>query len=285
MKLSVVIPCLNGARTLGDQFDALARNRWSQPWEVVFADNGSTDGSVELVSRYHARVPNLRIIDASGRRGQPYATNTGVHAAVGESILFADADDVVDDGWLAAMGNALERFEFVACRTDGEKLNPPQARNSPQRTGLQEGTFPPWMPHAGCGTMGLHKALFEKLGDFDESLPYVNDTEYCIRAGVLGVKIQFVPEAVLYLRNRSGARAFLRQSMNWAEWGVPVAKRYWPAGEPTWPFWRDYLLDWFRVFRLARHARCPWGKYSFAWRFGRQLGRTKGILKHGGVPV
>jgi glycosyltransferase involved in cell wall biosynthesis len=285
MKVSVVIPCLNGARTIGEQLDAITRNKWSQPWELVFADNGSTDGSVHIVESYRGRIANLRIVDASRRPGQPFATNTGVHAARGRSILFTDADDIVDDDWLAAMGDALEDHEFVACRTDGEKLNPPALRNSPQRVGLQPGTFPPWLPHVGCGTMGLHKALFEKLGDFDEALPYVNDTEYCIRAGVHGVKIHYVPDAVLYMRSRSNFRAHLRQCANWSEWAVPVAKRYWTPGEPTWPFWRSYLIDWFNLVRLARHARCPHGKYPFAWCLGRQLGRTKGILKHHGVPV
>ncbi|HET9225168.1 MAG TPA: glycosyltransferase, partial [Thermoanaerobaculia bacterium] len=44
-KLSVVIPCLNAEATLGDQLEALAGQGWSGEWEVIVADNGSTDGS------------------------------------------------------------------------------------------------------------------------------------------------------------------------------------------------------------------------------------------------
>ncbi len=98
MKLSVVIPCLNAVRTLGDTLEALARQQWTQPWELVFADNGSTDGSVDLALTFKDRIPNLRVVDASLRRGQPFALNTGAHAALGESIAFTDADDQVADG-------------------------------------------------------------------------------------------------------------------------------------------------------------------------------------------
>ncbi|MBF2059991.1 glycosyltransferase family 2 protein, partial [Fischerella thermalis] len=43
MKVSVIIPCLNAAETIGVQLEALANQQWSQPWEVIIADNGSTD--------------------------------------------------------------------------------------------------------------------------------------------------------------------------------------------------------------------------------------------------
>src|SRR4051812_10229895 len=103
MKLSVVIPCLNGVPTLRETLEALARQKWDHPWEVVYADNGSTDGSIELAETFRGRIPNLRFVDASIRRGQPFALNTGAHAARGESIAFTDADDQVADGWVAAM--------------------------------------------------------------------------------------------------------------------------------------------------------------------------------------
>ena len=61
--LSVVIPCLNGAATLGVQLAALARQEWSEPWEVLLADNGSTDGSAELALGYRDRLPGVRVVD------------------------------------------------------------------------------------------------------------------------------------------------------------------------------------------------------------------------------
>ncbi len=135
--------------------------------EVVLADNGSTDETVAIVSAYKGRVPNLRIIDASARRGQPYALNRGATAASGESIVFCDADDLVGEGFVAAMGNALTRYDFVACRLDLERLNPPwivASRGRPQSVGLQQYRYPPYLPHAGGGTIGVKRLLYASVG-------------------------------------------------------------------------------------------------------------------------
>lgn len=287
MQLSVVIPCLNGVHTLGAQLDALAEQRWDRPWEVIVADNGSTDGSLELLKSYQQRMPNLRIVDASRHRGQPFATNAGARASEAVSLAFVDADDVVADGWVAAIGDALDEHEFVACRTDGDVLNPPGLRASPQKLGLQPGWFPPFLPHAGGGTIGLRRELFLKLGEFDEALPYVGDVEYCTRAGLQGVQIHFVPAAVLYLRNRPSFRSHLRQAMNWSEWGVVLAERYASTRNDARALWRKYFADWVELLRLVpKAARYSNERYRLAQRLGRQIGRTKGVWRlRGGAPV
>src|SRR3954452_8254427 len=120
-KLSVGIPCLNAASTLGVQLAALTRQSWPGGWEVIVADNGSTDGSREIVESYRGRLPGLELVDASDRRGQAHARNAGAAAASGDAFLFGDADDEVAPGWLAALGRALAVHEFVACRYDNQK--------------------------------------------------------------------------------------------------------------------------------------------------------------------
>jgi glycosyltransferase involved in cell wall biosynthesis len=52
VRLSVIIPCLDAGDEITAQLDGLAEETWSEPWEVVVADNGSTDGTREIVSRY-----------------------------------------------------------------------------------------------------------------------------------------------------------------------------------------------------------------------------------------
>jgi hypothetical protein len=56
--------------------------------------------------------------------------NVGVLAATGDAFLFCDVDDEVAPGWLAAMGEAVFRHDFVTCRLDSEKLNAPWLQNS-----------------------------------------------------------------------------------------------------------------------------------------------------------
>ena len=130
MKLSVIIPCFNSAKFLGQQLKALAQQEWSEPWEVILADNGSTDDSIAIARQYQHKFSHLRIVDASAIPGAAYARNVGAKVAKGELLAFCDADDEVAPGWVAAMGEALEQYEFVAGRLEREKLNEPWLRKS-----------------------------------------------------------------------------------------------------------------------------------------------------------
>jgi glycosyltransferase involved in cell wall biosynthesis len=285
MKLSVVIPCYNAEDTLAEQLEACCRQDWSQPWEVLLVDNRSTDSSRAIAESYQQRLPNLRIIDAFEQQGQPFALNTGIRAARGESVALCDADDEIAPGWVAAMGDALAGRPMVACRIDTAKLNPPWLRGHDQESGLQQIWYPPWLPHAGGGTLGFHKKLFEEVGDFADSLPCLHDTDFCFRAQMKGYQLQFVPNAVLHVRKRDCLSAHYKQSRNYAEYNVILAKRYWPAQQPKMPFIKVFLCDCYQLLRKLPRLRTPAGRCTWVWNFGRQVGRVKGMLIHGGVPV
>lgn len=167
MKLSVIIPCFNVADTIATQLEALANQRWSESWEVIISDNGSADGSMDIVKKYEGRLPHLRIVDASGRRGRGYARNVAAKVARGESLAFCDADDEVAPGWLAAMGEAVTKYDFVACRIDVYKLSPlwiAKMRKHAQASGLQTRGAPPSLSHAGGGTIAVKRRLHEEVG-------------------------------------------------------------------------------------------------------------------------
>ena len=285
MKLSVIIPCYNAEDTLAAELDAICAQHWTQPWEVLLVDNRSTDSSRKIAESYLDRLPNLRIIDASESQGQPFALNTGIRAARGESVALCDADDEIAPGWVAAMGEALATHEFVACRIDTAKLNPKWLHGHDQESGLQQIWYPPYLPHAGGGTIGFRKKLFEEVGDFDDALPCLHDTDFCFRAQKLGYHLHFVPDAVLHVRKRDSLSAHYKQSRNYAEYNVILAKRYWPPQESQTPFLKAFLHDWYLLLRHLRRLRSTPGRYWWVWGFGRQIGRIKGMLIHGGVPV
>ncbi len=285
MKLSVVIPCLNAEAYLGDQLEALASQVYDGPWEVVFADNGSSDRSLETVLRYRERLPCVKLVDASRKRGPGYAKNCGVRAASGAWIAFADADDVVGEDYLAGMAQALKEHSVVACRSDGKKLNPPGLDWTAQEWGLQRLWYPPWCLHAAGGTIGIRKALFEKLGGFDPGLVYLEDTDLCLKVHVHGETLHFAAEALMHYRNRQSFADLVRQSARWSENHVILAKRYGNWSDDRSVYWSSFLKDWLRVGGLARKLREQQGRRELAWWLGRQLGRTTGLLKHRGPPV
>ena len=283
-ELSVVIACYNGAKTLPVQLEALAAQKWTHPWEVVLAENGSTDGSGELARSFP--MANLRVIDASARRGQPFALNTGVRAARGRLIALCDADDEVAPGWLAGMGEALRQHEFVACSMDHTRLNPEWLQWPQQKTELQRLWYPPYLPHAAGATLGFSRTLFDALGGFDEALPYLHDTEFCIQAQLRGTPLVFVDTAVVHYRRRDSLRSHFRQARNYAEYNAIFAKRYYPRGESASSYYTAFFKEWVTLMRDIRWcSRALERKFSWVWRLGFQFGRLTGWIKHAGIPV
>ncbi len=280
--LSVILPCLNGAETIAVQLEALARQKWSQPWEVIVADNGSTDDSMAIVEQFRDRLPGLRIVDASGGRGQAFALNRGIREARAPAVVLCDADDEVGDGWLGAMGKALARHEVVACRGDSERLNESWIRETRQMdsTGLSKLWFPPYLPFAASSALGVRRAVHESLGGFDESLLRLFDVEYCVRLAQRGHELVFVPEAVLHYRFRHRWRDIFRQSREYAEYGASLQRRLKPP-DARFPGRTRWLGSGARpLLRTFREVGSRAGRAKLAWLLGWQVGRFWGSVRY-----
>ncbi len=287
MKLSVIVPCLNAAHVVGELLDALAGQSWLDEWEVIVADNGSKDNLRHVVERYKGRLPALRVVDASARRGASYARNVGVKAA-GDAILFCDADDIPAPGWGPAMGEALRKHDFVASRLEFEKLNSPSvraARGTTQIHALQRLSFLPF-PYAGSGTLGIRRALHEAIDGFDETIPICEDIDYCMRVQQRGQKLEIVPGAILHCRLRNTIKGAYIQAFRYAEHEVYLYKKY---GHPhSWELWRwrKYVQAWPKLLsRVPELIRTAEGRSMLVWRIGRLTGLLKGSLRFGVPPV
>jgi glycosyltransferase involved in cell wall biosynthesis len=313
MKLSVIIPCLNSAETISDQLEALASQHWSEPWEVIIADNGSTDGTIAIAEQYRSRLSNLRIVDASAFQGTSYAINAGVRAAAAESIAFCDADDEIAPGWVAAIGDALSSYDFVASRFDFQKLNEPwviEARPCGQQHGLQRLWYPPYLPFAGGCGIGTKKAIHDAVGGYDETLTYVHDTDYCVKIQMTGVKLHFVSDALIHIRCRDTFKNIFSQARSWAEYNIVLYKRYQMLTNiKNEGAWRRYAFGWKQLsllflkwtatliltplymtgrqdllLRLPR-KRSKGDIGRIIWQLGWHIGLLEGSIKHRTAPV
>ncbi|HEY8555176.1 MAG TPA: glycosyltransferase family A protein [Burkholderiales bacterium] len=281
-RLSVIIPAYNAQDTIGEQLEALAAQQWSEPWELIVVNNRCTDGTLDVVARFRDRLPRLRVIDAFARQGAAYALNTGVRAAKAHAVAFCDADDVVGEGWVAAMGEALKRHVFVSGALEGKRLNTaPLARyrRESQTSGIQQYVYPPFLPHAGAGNMGMQRALFDAIGGFDESLETLFETDFCWKAQLRGIPLTPLPHALVHVRHRDRVRALLRQARKYAENDVVLYKRYRPLGMPKLgkksglAAWKYLILGVGDLLHEEKRA-------SYLWELGWRTGRLYGSIRH-----
>jgi glycosyltransferase involved in cell wall biosynthesis len=283
MKLSVIIPCFNAANTITVQLEALANQQWPEPWEIIISNNGSTDETVAIVEQYQEKLPNLRIVDSSDRRGAAHARNVGALAATGEALAFCDADDEVASGWLAAMGEALSKYDFVAGRLDYNKLNESWTLKyrlpSRQVDGLQEYKNPPYLPHASSSNLGVKRSIHEAIDGFDETMLQLEDTEYCWRIQLAGTKLHFIQDAVVHHRYRHTIGSIYYQARLWGEYSVLLYKRYRLLGMPKLS-WKAGLRGWWRLLKRFPHAFFKENRPKWAANFAWRLGRLQGCIKY-----
>ncbi|WP_165350374.1 glycosyltransferase [Xylanimonas protaetiae] len=242
------MPVLNGAATVEEQLRALLGQRRDSDWCVVVADNGSSDGTQEVVRELALSDERLRLLDVSDRRGAAAARNLAVLRTSSEYVLFCDSDDVVGVDWIPQMRGALSRSAIVAGRLDGTRLNPVRRqrwRHIPQTDGLQHAAAPEGLMSASAQNLGIRRDLFASLRGFDERYVTYEDSDLCVRAQLAGESIAFVPGAVVHLRVRGTLTSGLRQAYRYGRGRRTLATAY-GSGDPG----RERF--WSRVLRTVR---------------------------------
>jgi len=128
--VSVIVPTRNRAtslRILLASFDHLKPP--PVPYEIVIADNGSTDESPALLAEWRAAGPG-RVVVRVPEQGKSRALNAAIAASRGQLLAFLDDDVEVDPAWLAEVWDYFTRHDCVAAQ--GSVLWPPEATSDPE---------------------------------------------------------------------------------------------------------------------------------------------------------
>lgn len=232
---TVVIPTYNAASVIGDQLGALAEQVDPPAFEIVVADNGSTDDLVRVIASWQQRLPGLRRVDASRGRGVSVARNVGIEQASTECVLVCDADDRVSPGWVAAMTAGLREHPLVSGPIETTLLSGRSADWVPidRRT---TGLFETWGGRTygiGCN-LGMRREVWERVGGFDESYPAgAEEIDFAWRAWELGYRFGYVEAALLHYRIRTDLRGVLRQQYNSGRGTTTLYSKFRPAEVAT----------------------------------------------------
>ena len=166
LRVSVIVPVFNGARTIEDCLDAiLGSSRLAD--ECIVVDDASTDGTSALVT---AR-PGVTLIRSSARKGPAVARNKGAAHATGDILVFVDADVLLHPDTLARAISVLENDPGLAAvfgSYDDQPAHPSflsQYRNLFHHWVHQTGNTESATIWSGCGA--VRSDVFLASGGFD----------------------------------------------------------------------------------------------------------------------
>ncbi len=270
--ISVIVPVRDGGLWLAEQLAALASQQCPDPWEVVVADNGSSDGSAELARRWADEHPGFHVVDASERRGPSAARNAGARAASGEMLAFCDADDVVQPGWLAACAAALAGADAVAGYFDFWSLNGGRPAPAQAASTRQLG----FLPAALGANLAVRRRAFDAVGGFAEELATGEDIDLSWRLQLAGFRFAEAPSAVVAKRELTQFDQVFRHARTYGRCGPVLFRRYRSEGAR-----RDLtgaLRAWAWVVVALPTLLRPARRATWARSAAVRLGRLEGSL-------
>ena len=191
---SVVIPTYNRLPILQKCLQAMEAQDFTQPYEIVVVDDGSTDGTVEFLQSHRHEFPHLRLLLQS-HEGAAIARNTGIDLATGDTIVFIDSDLVVTPIFLSAHAKALENsdraFTYGLVINTSDFENPTSAKVKIQD--ISTAFF-------ATGNVAIAKHWLIEAGKFDTSFRQYGweDLELGVRLKSLGLKLIKCPTAIGY---------------------------------------------------------------------------------------
>ena len=213
--VSAIVATYNRANTLGQAIESILGQTYKNI-EVIVVDDGSTDGTHDVLERFGGRLRILRQENA----GPSAARNRGIAEAKGDIISFLDSDDI----WLPEKTERqvalLQRAgKSVPCCVCNATL---QFTDRPTMTSFQNALLEPaeeeglWLNPAETlvdhfvlfnQTVAIRGEALEKTGGFDETLRYLEDYDLALRLSLVGVFAFITEPLVIYRQGSAGSLA------------------------------------------------------------------------------
>jgi glycosyltransferase involved in cell wall biosynthesis len=184
-----VIPARNAERTIGACLAALVERTPADNVEIVVADNGSTDRTLEIAARYPVRIVRVPWGFVSKVR------NDGARVAQGQIVAFVDSDCDVLPHWYEALTSALAdpRIGVVGCRHE-LPASTTWCERAWQAAHVKPGEhLESDVAYVPAGNMALRRDRFLSVGGFDESLETGEDPDLCVRVARRGYRVVSAP--------------------------------------------------------------------------------------------
>jgi glycosyltransferase involved in cell wall biosynthesis len=226
--ISVVIPALNEEKYLPDCLKSLRNQDYTGPYEIIIADNGSTDNTIRIAQDFQARV-----VPCPEKKNVFYARQIGADAAQGDIIAQADADTLYPRNWLSRIADRFEKHpEMVAVTGRYVYTEPPwwAVVEYVIRTLTNMWTVPilgrPWV--VSGATFAFRREIFVKLGGYHDIVYAPDQWGIASRLNRAG-KVAFDSKLRVITSPRSVKkpifRIFKEGLINWGRWVKYLLKK------------------------------------------------------------
>lgn len=236
--VSLVIPVYNDPAGIGKTLRSISSLETLYDLSVFVVDNGSTDDTPEVIQSYTEEYQNIHLLVEDETQGSYAARNVGIEHAESDIIVFLDADETVDNGWLEAALDAMQSqsAEYLGCNVE---LTLPEdtlvARYNVQ-TGfpveqyLREEHYAPTCALVVCGD------VFEDVGPFDSRLISGGDREFGERVFEAGYTQGYAADATVFHPARISLKSLAKKNFRVGR-GFTQKQRYYPDryGRPGLP--------------------------------------------------
>jgi GT2 family glycosyltransferase len=278
--ISVIIPHLNGKHHLDDCLGSLRQQSFSD-FEVILADNGSTDSTQAYVRQNY---PEVHLLELGENRGFTGACNAGFELSLGEIVILLNNDTETDPHWLQAIVDAFERQPQAGSIASKMLLFDRRdifhtagdiylVSGIPDNRGVWQqdiGQYDQEEPvFSACGGAAAYRrSMIDEIGFLDDDFFFsCEDVDLAWRAHLNGWQVYYEPTAVVYHKLKASS-------------GSGVNSSYYDGRNFLYLIWKNYPSSLLRRNwkSIARAQLSISGEALRAWRGAAARARLRGQL-------
>lgn len=260
VRISVVIPVYNEEKLIGKCIEALLNNT-VQPYEIIVADGGSTDRTLEILKKY----PEVRVV-MNPLKSAAAGRNAGILQAKGSVIAFTDGDCIVDSRWVETIRNAFETYDIDGM---GGKVIPAKGRNEIENYWgnlawrvimnfgdegyeVKERTLNDAFVTANCA---YRRRLLYQIKGFNKWFANnAEDIDLCWRAINHGAKLRYVPEAAIYAYGVTTVKGVMKKSFRNGVSSSKLQKVYGTFWNHDWTLYKIWWTNLKGIWKREKDA-------------------------------